>query len=408
MRPGFLRSGATAFDRISRVTAKQEESRPRTPERADVAASLRDDDWFELFADEKDLAPWAPKLISPEAIKPEPGGREAITKAAREAAPAIHPPELARIRPDTPPWLKYAMVRWHFGAWPIVAGALGILLSAGVLVFAVRTLAGDGRPAPAEIGLASGAAEPSPAPAEPQRAAPPMPDLVGDAPPASAPTDAPAPRTNSVGTTPAPPVRPVRTETRPGRVDPPARRAASQPPARRAGETVSTPAGRSVAFAAASSARPAPRLTPTPTPTPIPTPNAVPPPARIEAIPGPAPAPPPPAAPVRPSETAMVRSVLDLYRQAYSSLDANAVAGVWPSVNIRSLTRAFGQLESQRFEFLDCQIDLSGARAQATCTGRASFVPKIGGRVMRTENREWTFVLERLSDGWIISRADSR
>jgi hypothetical protein len=104
----------------------------------------------------------------------------------------------------------------------------------------------------------------------------------------------------------------------------------------------------------------------------------------------------------------MVRSVLDLYRQAYSSLDANAVAGVWPSVNIRSLTRAFGQLESQRFEFLDCQIDLSGARAQATCTGRASFVPKIGGRVMRTENREWTFVLERASDGWIISRADSR
>lgn len=104
----------------------------------------------------------------------------------------------------------------------------------------------------------------------------------------------------------------------------------------------------------------------------------------------------------------MVRSVLDLYRQAYSSLDANAVAGVWPSMNIRSLTRAFGQLESQRFEFVDCQIDLSGARAQATCTGRASFVPKIGGRVMRTEKREWAFILERVNDGWIISRAESR
>ena len=104
----------------------------------------------------------------------------------------------------------------------------------------------------------------------------------------------------------------------------------------------------------------------------------------------------------------MVRSVLDQYRRAYSSLDANAVAGVWPSVNVRSLARAFGQLESQRFEFTDCRIDVSAARAQATCTGNASFVPKIGGRATRTENREWAFVLERLNDGWIISRAESR
>ena len=104
----------------------------------------------------------------------------------------------------------------------------------------------------------------------------------------------------------------------------------------------------------------------------------------------------------------MIRSLLDQYRQAYSSLDADAVAGVWPSVNVRSLTRAFGQLESQRFEFTDCRIDLSAARAQATCSGRASFVPKIGGRTTRTENREWAFVLERLNDGWIISRAESR
>jgi hypothetical protein len=104
----------------------------------------------------------------------------------------------------------------------------------------------------------------------------------------------------------------------------------------------------------------------------------------------------------------LIRSLLDHYRQAYGSLDANAVAAVWPSVNTRSLARAFSQLESQRFEFTDCRIDVSVARAQAICAGRASFVPKIGGRATRTENREWAFVLQRLNDGWIISRADAR
>ena len=104
----------------------------------------------------------------------------------------------------------------------------------------------------------------------------------------------------------------------------------------------------------------------------------------------------------------MVRSVLDRYRQAYGSLDANAVAGVWPSVNTDSLARAFGQLESQRFEFTDCRIDVSGGRAQATCSGKASYVPKIGGRTTRTANREWAFLLEKVNDGWLIRRADAR
>ena len=104
----------------------------------------------------------------------------------------------------------------------------------------------------------------------------------------------------------------------------------------------------------------------------------------------------------------MVRAVLDRYRQAYGSMDANAVAGVWPSVNVPNLARAFAQLESQRFEFTDCRINVSGGRAQATCSGKASYVPKIGGRTIRTANREWAFLLERLNDDWVIRRADAR
>ena len=103
-----------------------------------------------------------------------------------------------------------------------------------------------------------------------------------------------------------------------------------------------------------------------------------------------------------------MRSVLDRYRQGYSTLNADAVAAAWPSVNNRSLARAFDQLESQRFDFSNCRITVNGTQAEATCTGTASFVPKVGNRTQRSESRQWTFSLVRVNDGWIIRRADSR
>jgi hypothetical protein len=135
----------------------------------------------------------------------------------------------------------------------------------------------------------------------------------------------------------------------------------------------------------------------------------------------PAPAPPPPntsaeaapaagrpAVPTPATETAAVRVVLDRYRDAFSSLDASSAKTVWPAVDERMLERAFNQMTTQRFTFDSCSIDVTGARATASCRGRAQFVPKVGSRTPRVEPRLWTFTLRRAERDWAIESVDSR
>jgi hypothetical protein len=190
---------------------------------------------------------------------------------------------------------------------------------------------------------------------------------------------------------------------------------------------------------------PTPTLTasPTPTPTPAPTPAAaVPPPAptplpiaggaaaagdqnlrtapppvgrqNLALAPPPAAKPTPAPTPAAPAEDpvaahrAAISTVLDQYRNAYASLDAAAVRRVWPTVNARSLERAFGQLAEQRFDFHSCGINVTGQFAEAACTGQAAYVPKVGSRTARVESRQWTFHLRRLREGWIIDRVVAR
>jgi hypothetical protein len=128
----------------------------------------------------------------------------------------------------------------------------------------------------------------------------------------------------------------------------------------------------------------------------------VPAPAAI-AVPPPDPAPAPGVA-----ETEAVASILTRYRSAFSALDASAVEAFWPSVNSKALASAFGQLEAQSLDFGTCQIDVQGSRAQAVCSGWASFVPKVGGNRRRVEARQWTFHLIRTGTTWLIARVDAR
>jgi hypothetical protein len=134
----------------------------------------------------------------------------------------------------------------------------------------------------------------------------------------------------------------------------------------------------------------------------------------------PAPAPPPPntppdaasagrpAVPNPATETAAVRVVLDRYRDAFSSLDVGSAKSVWPAVDERMLERAFNQMTTQQFTFDSCNIDVTGARATASCRGRAQFVPKVGSRTPRFEARQWTFTLRRAERDWSIESVDSR
>jgi hypothetical protein len=137
---------------------------------------------------------------------------------------------------------------------------------------------------------------------------------------------------------------------------------------------------------------------------------------REPSVTTPAPASTASAAPVVPAsvtspgvgETRNVEEVLRRYARAYDSLDASAARAVWPSVNEKALARAFQDLSSQNVSFDNCDIDVRGAVANASCSGEASYVVKVGSREPRTESRLWRFELRRDGDAWMIENAETR
>ena len=143
--------------------------------------------------------------------------------------------------------------------------------------------------------------------------------------------------------------------------------------------------------------------------------------AHLRAVPAPVPAPPvvvsevagaPIAEPIAttarvdPSrDEEHIRTTLTQWRTAYSHLDANAARAVWPSVDVRALERAFQSVKSQELSFDHCDFTVNGARAQAACTGRASYVPRVGNPSPKTNAREWKFELTRSDERWTIAPA---
>jgi hypothetical protein len=145
--------------------------------------------------------------------------------------------------------------------------------------------------------------------------------------------------------------------------------------------------------------RTTPELPPSVPPTAAAPPAAAPTPA---ATTEPAPAP----RPAVPDETG-VRSTLAQYESAYSRLDANAAAAVWPGIDRRALTRAFEGLESQRVDLGACDVRIVGETATAECTGSATWKPKVGGGT-QSQQRRWQFRLRNSSGAWQIVGANVR
>jgi hypothetical protein len=181
-------------------------------------------------------------------------------------------------------------------------------------------------------------------------------------------------------------------------------------PARERAEAVVTPAAPPVATPPPAAAAP----NPTPAPTPAPTPTR--PPAAAAAAP---PASPPaagradapasaPAAANIERDVTGVQTALTQYRNAFSALDAAAVARVWPTVNQRNLSRAFDRLDEQEVAFDGCEISVNAARAEATCRGMTRYVPRVGSRAMREDRREWKFSLVKARDEWQIGAVEVR
>jgi hypothetical protein len=102
-----------------------------------------------------------------------------------------------------------------------------------------------------------------------------------------------------------------------------------------------------------------------------------------------------------------VRSVIDRYRAAYERLDAAAARAVWPGVDEAALSRAFDGLTSQRIEFDRCDIWRDAQAAFASCSGTASYVPKVG-RAQNDVRRSWHFRFRRRTAGWTIESAEVR
>jgi hypothetical protein len=108
-------------------------------------------------------------------------------------------------------------------------------------------------------------------------------------------------------------------------------------------------------------------------------------------------------------ESGAIRDVLGRYRSAFNSLDTQAAVQVWPTVNQRTLDRAFGQLQEQNVSFDRCTIDVKGALAQASCSGTTRFVPRVGSRSPQVEPRQWNFSLRKGSAGtWLIQEVEAR
>jgi hypothetical protein len=132
------------------------------------------------------------------------------------------------------------------------------------------------------------------------------------------------------------------------------------------------------------------------------------PPVAASIAPRPAPVTTASAASVPGGDEARVSELLNAYARAYNQLDAPLAHQVWPSVDERALARAFSTLSSQTISFSDCRISVKGVTAIAACSGSATYVGKVGGRVTRTEPRHWRFDLRRSDQGWRIDTVDTR
>jgi hypothetical protein len=258
-----------------------------------------------------------------------------------------------------------------------------------------RSAAGSDSPTPP-------AAEPVPARASAVAPAPstPSPEVTTPANAAASPSIAPSP-------SPArPPAAASAPAAAPPSAAPPPPAVASAPSAAAPSAAEATPvtppptaaASRTVAAPPTSTAAPPPSSAPAPTPAST----------SAAAVAAPAPSAPPPAASAIDASRSRIQDTLARYRKAFSSLDASAAREVWPTVNERTLGRAFERLEQQDVSFEGCQIQVNNDRAEATCDGTARYVPRVGSRTPRVDRRQWRFNLVKVRDEWLIGAVDAR
>jgi hypothetical protein len=109
-----------------------------------------------------------------------------------------------------------------------------------------------------------------------------------------------------------------------------------------------------------------------------------------------------------PTDRQIIQGVLRQYQTALSRLDAQALEAIWPGLDTPAFTRAFGQLERQAVSFNECSVAIYGNDATARCQGRASYVPRVGPRDERVDDRQWRIELRKAEGAWRIVGVDAR
>ncbi len=117
---------------------------------------------------------------------------------------------------------------------------------------------------------------------------------------------------------------------------------------------------------------------------------------------------PEPASPSGVREEDRIRSTLASFQTAYAQLNAKAARAVWPTVDERALARAFDGLKSQHLAFDRCEMTVKDAEASAACSGRSTYVPRVGAQSPRTYSAEWKFHLKKVDEEWRIDSASFR
>jgi hypothetical protein len=102
-------------------------------------------------------------------------------------------------------------------------------------------------------------------------------------------------------------------------------------------------------------------------------------------------------------ESAVLAGLLREYESAYQRRDAAAAAAVWPTVDLRALTRAFARLRMQNLEFGDCTFAVAQTEATARCVGVLRYAQRIGDAAIQTDHHVWTVEFVR-ADSWKIAR----
>jgi hypothetical protein len=420
--------------RLDGVDAPQPPSSPSRPAKANRPGRIIKPTFGDCRA--PGLAPRVQPLVVPAIPPPLPPQ----PVAAADAPPSTeHPPER---HGDAPPMELAAPITVDAADPEITTASrsawIAVLFAAACAILAVfeyRIIVLE----KAEAGLA--VAEPPPlpqgvtpaelAPSVPRRVTPVAAPKPTPTPPAPAPPAAPAPSPTTtqplrtpVPEAPVPKTQPLRTApTQPARQAAPPPVQTSQPrpmapPPQTPQPRPTAPPRVLVARAEAPAARDVP-VAPVSGPSTVATSAAAPLSASAAAAPAPAPmtaaarmVDTPSARPVSAAVIAAVdtdevdiRSALTRFRTAYSQLDARAARDVWPSVDARALERAFQSLKSQDLRFDRCDLTVNGTRAQASCRGRATYVPRIGDQSPRFTAREWTFELRKADERWTIASA---